>query len=93
MLRPLVAPSLRSGATAQGLQVINSVDPCVLKSNYYLSYDNKHAPSCYLCTIVLTTAKVTVYYITLLAYSIRLVSMMHFNSKATPTTNTTTAAL
>ena len=35
-LRSLVAPSLRSGTTAQGLQVINSVDPCVLKSNYYL---------------------------------------------------------
>ena len=37
-LRPLVAPSLRSSATAQGLQVINSVDPCVLKSNYYLDH-------------------------------------------------------
>ena len=40
-LRPLVAPSLRSGATAQGLRVINSVDPCVLESNYYIEfYDN-----------------------------------------------------
>ena len=29
-------PSLCSGATAQGLRVINSVDSCVLKSNYYL---------------------------------------------------------
>ena len=36
-LRPLVAPSLRSGATAQGLRVINSVDPCVSKSNYYIA--------------------------------------------------------
>ena len=36
-LRPLVAPSLRSGAAAQGLRVINSVDPCVLKSNYYIA--------------------------------------------------------
>ena len=35
-LKPLVAPSLRLGATAQGLRVINSVDPCVLKSNYYV---------------------------------------------------------
>ena len=38
---------LRSAATAQGLQVINSVDPCVLKSNYYVSeylqlYDMKN---------------------------------------------------
>ena len=33
-LSPLVAPSLCSGATAQGLRVINSIDPCVLKSNY-----------------------------------------------------------
>ena len=32
----IIAPSLRLGATAQGLQVINSVDPCVLKSNYYV---------------------------------------------------------
>ena len=23
-----------SGSTAQGLQVVNSVDPCILKSNY-----------------------------------------------------------
>ena len=38
-LRPLVAPSLRSGATAQGLRIINSVDPWVLKSNYYLKYE------------------------------------------------------
>ena len=37
-LRPLVVPSLRSGAKAQGLQVINSVDPCVLKSNYYFKF-------------------------------------------------------
>ena len=35
-LRPLVAPERSEGATAQGLWVINSVDPCVLKSNYYL---------------------------------------------------------
>ena len=28
-----MAPSLRSGAT-KGLRVINSVDPCVLKSNF-----------------------------------------------------------
>ena len=33
-LRPLVVSSL--GATTQGLLVINSVDPCVLKSNYYV---------------------------------------------------------
>ena len=31
-----MAPSLRWGATAQGLRVINSVDPCALKSNYYI---------------------------------------------------------
>ena len=37
-LRPLVVPSLWLGATAQGLQVINSVDPCVLKSNYYIDF-------------------------------------------------------
>ena len=35
-LRPLVMPLFRSDATAQGLQVINSVDTSVLKSNYYL---------------------------------------------------------
>ena len=35
-LRPLVAPLLCSGTTAKGLRVINSIDPCVLKSNYYL---------------------------------------------------------
>ena len=29
-------PSLHLGTTAQGLRVINSVDPCVLKSNYYV---------------------------------------------------------
>ena len=34
-LGPLVVPSLCLGATAQGLRVINSTDPCVLKSNYY----------------------------------------------------------
>ena len=33
-LRSLVVPSLCSGATAQGLRVINSIDPCVLRSNY-----------------------------------------------------------
>ena len=38
-LRPLVAPSLCSGATAQGLRVMNSVDSCVLKSNYYLDFN------------------------------------------------------
>ena len=38
ILRPLVAPSLYSGATAQDFQVINSVDPCVLKSNYYIEH-------------------------------------------------------
>ena len=27
--------SFHLGATAQGLQVINSADPCVLKSNYH----------------------------------------------------------
>ena len=32
-LRPLVVPSLLSGATANSLQVINSVDPCELKPN------------------------------------------------------------
>ena len=36
-LRPLVAPSLCSGTTAQGLWVINSIDPCVLKSNCYVA--------------------------------------------------------
>ena len=36
-LRSLVVPSLRLGATAQGIQVINYVDPCVLKSNYYVA--------------------------------------------------------
>ena len=35
-LRPLVLPLFHLGATAQGLQVIISVDSCVLKSNYYL---------------------------------------------------------
>ena len=36
-LRPLVEmPSLWSDITAQGLQVINSVDTCVVKSNYYI---------------------------------------------------------
>ena len=35
-LRPLVAPKRSEGATAQGYWVINSVDPCVLKSNYYI---------------------------------------------------------
>ena len=35
---PLIAPSLRLGTTAQGLQVINSVDPCVLKCNYYIDF-------------------------------------------------------
>ena len=34
--RPLVMPSLCLGSTAQGLKVINFVDPCVLKSNYYI---------------------------------------------------------
>ena len=34
--RPLVAPSLCLGTTVQGLQVMNSVDPCVMKSNYYV---------------------------------------------------------
>ena len=38
--RPLVAPSLCLGATAQSLRVINSVNPCVLKSNYYIKYVN-----------------------------------------------------
>ena len=36
-LRPLVVPLLRLGAIAQGLRVINSVDPCILKSNYYIA--------------------------------------------------------
>ena len=35
-LRPLVAPSLRSGATVQSLRVINFVDTWVLKFNLYL---------------------------------------------------------
>ena len=35
-LRSLVVPSLHLGVTAQGLWLINSVDPYVLKSNYYL---------------------------------------------------------
>ena len=38
-LRPLVAPLFHLGATAQVLQFINSVDPCVLKSNYYVETD------------------------------------------------------
>ena len=33
-LRSLVAPLLCPGTTTQSLQFINSVDPCVLKSNY-----------------------------------------------------------
>ena len=37
-LRPLVAPSLGLGTTAQDLQVINSVDHCVLKYNYYVKH-------------------------------------------------------
>ena len=36
-LRPLVTPSLCWSAIAQGIQAIISVDPCVLKSNYYLA--------------------------------------------------------
>ena len=32
--RPLVVPSLHLGTTADGLGVINSIDPWVLKSNY-----------------------------------------------------------
>ena len=35
-LKLLVAPSLCLSTTAQDLRIINSVDPCVLKSNYYL---------------------------------------------------------
>ena len=35
--KPLLAPLLHLSATAQGFWVINSVDPCVLKFNYYLS--------------------------------------------------------
>ena len=36
-LKPLVVvPSLWSDPTAQGLQVINSVDACLVKSNYYI---------------------------------------------------------
>ena len=31
-----MVPSLRSSTTTLGLWVINYVDPCVLKSNYYL---------------------------------------------------------
>ena len=34
--RPLVVLSLGLGATLQGLQVINSIDPKLLKCNYYL---------------------------------------------------------
>ena len=37
-LRPLVVSLLCSGSTAQGLWIINSVDPCVLKSNYYIDH-------------------------------------------------------
>ena len=37
-IRPLVALSLLWGTTTQDLQVINSVDPCVLKSNYYVGW-------------------------------------------------------
>ena len=33
-----IVPSLRLVARTHGLQVINSVDPCVLKSNYYIGY-------------------------------------------------------
>ena len=33
--RALPAPLLNSGATAQSLQVINFIDPCVMKFNYY----------------------------------------------------------
>ena len=40
-LRPLAASSLCLSTTAQGLWVINSVGPCVLKSNYYLAPTNK----------------------------------------------------
>lgn len=35
-LRPLGTPKRSEGATAQGLRIINSVEPCVLKSNYYI---------------------------------------------------------
>ena len=36
ILRPLVVSSLHFGATTPSLWVINSVDPCILKSSYYL---------------------------------------------------------
>ena len=41
-LRPLVAPERSEGATAQGLRVINSVDPCVLKSNLFKHQKNMY---------------------------------------------------
>ena len=41
-LRPLVLPLFHLGATAQGLQVIISVDPCVLKTNYFLNTYNSY---------------------------------------------------
>ena len=45
--RPLVVSSLCSGTTAQGLRVTNSVDPCVLRSNYYLEYITKDHTATY----------------------------------------------
>ena len=44
-IKPLVAPERSEGATAQGLRVINSVDPCVLKSNYYLCWHIRLKPN------------------------------------------------
>ena len=46
-LRPLVVPLLCSGVIAQGLWVMNSVDPKLLKSNYYLKKYNYSKLSSY----------------------------------------------
>ena len=37
ILRPLYSSArTKQGATVQGLQILISIDPCILKSNYYV---------------------------------------------------------
>ena len=51
ILRPLVVPSQCSGATARAFGFLNSVDPCGLKSNYYVNTTfnyTKHIPRIYM---------------------------------------------